>query len=217
MAILLAALVLLPACDRDKKDDRPAQTQARQAPAPKPVTYAEPEVVGILHAIDTTRIANGLAVRERSESESVLEFARVMRIDHRAMRALLDSILGTTNQTRAENAFATQLRTSGEQFLSELIAVDTGFNNKYIAREIADHELAIALMDTVLIRSATTPALKSALEQLKPAYQAHLQMAHEIRAAREAAAARRAAQAAPAVVPDTPRPRTDTLITTTGN
>ena len=215
--VVLVALATTACGDDDEKAETAARTPGARrgaAPPPKP-TYPEPEVIDILRVIDSTRVAAGVLVRDRSQSEAVLEYARVMRIDHRAISRLLDSLLVKTNQTAQENALSRELRTQRDSGIARLAAVDTGFNNGYMALEIAAHEQALALLDTILIRSAKTPDIKTTLEQLRPAYAAHLQFAREILAARQAAAARRAAAPpSPSPVP-MPLPRIDTLVTTT--
>lgn len=226
---IVAALLLIPACGGDDEEGTPAARAAarRTTEAPRP-TVPEAQIVDVLRAIDSTRVAIGVAVRDRSQSESVLEYARVMRIDHRAMSRLLDSLLVAANQTGGQSQAGLELRTKGDTAIARLIAVDTGFNNRYIAHEIADHELAVALIDTLFLRSAKSAPLKTALEQLRPTYAAHLQMAREIQAARVAAASRTGgtgvSTTAPSSTPvpaDTPRTRTDTTrlppITSTSN
>lgn len=205
VAPLLLLALGLTACNGDGDDSKgasPDRTAAR-APAdsgPRTV-FPEPQAVQVLRVIDSARIASAQAARERSLNASILEFARVMIADHRAITRVVDSLMTATGQTPAENELSQDLRAANEHFLSELMARDSGFNNGYIGREVSDHEYALALLDTALIPSARNPQLKTALEQLRPAFEAHLQRAQQIQAARRAAAARPAPVAAPTPAP----------------
>lgn len=211
-ALLIAALA---ACKGDgEAAERAPAARSQPAPPPPPATVPEPEALDILRAVDSSRIAAGFLVRERSESAPVLEFARVMRADHRAINALLGSLVSTRGAPATPHPLALELRTAGTDFVARLAAVDTGFNNGYLRQEIADHERLLQVIDTLLLNSAKDTAVKATFERLRPAYQAHLQYAREILRARETAAARRAA------APVAPRPQIDTavqIMTTTTN
>jgi putative membrane protein len=215
--ILLLLAVTLAACkgdqDQPKGQAKGPATQRPTATAPRPV-YPEPEAVQVVQAIDSARIASARAARDRSQNEAILEYARVMISDHRAIRRVLDSLLTATGQSGSENSLSEEIRAANEHFVTELIARDTGFNNAYIAQEINDHERALVLLDTALIPSARNAQIKTALEQLRPAFEAHLQRAQQILTARQAAAARAAAEPrpAPVVTPTVVVPPPDTIV-----
>jgi putative membrane protein len=217
--VVLLITVTLAACKGDdnqpKGEAKGPTAQSPAASAPRPV-YPEPEAVQILQAIDSARIASARAARERSQNDAILEYARVMIADHRAIRRVLDSLMTATGQTASDNSLSEEIRVANEHFITELMARDTGFNNAYIAQEINDLERALVLLDTALIPSARNAQVKTTMEQLRPAFEAHLQRAQQIRAAREAYAARAAAAPRPApVVTPTPTvvvPPPDTMV-----
>jgi putative membrane protein len=217
--LLLPTVLLLGGCGRDEAETGAPRTTAappteKTDSTPRAI-FPEAEAVSVLLTIDSARRANARVARDRSQNENVLEYARVMLVDHRAISQLLDSLLAATGQTPAENALTQELRTSNEQFVTELMARDTGFNNAYIAQEVSDHERALILLDTALIQSARTPQVKTILEQLRPAFEAHLQRAQQILAARRAAAA--APRPAPVAAPSPIRVDTTVVTSTTNN
>lgn len=208
----LVLVVALLACNRGNDDDVPETTSgAAAAPgdsvaaAPEPV-YPEPEALQILRVADSARINSARAVREISQSESILEYARVMIVDHQAISALLDSALAAKQQTPTDNAVSMELRNADQQFVTDLLARDSGVNNAYIMQEIYDHERILQLLDSAVIPSARSPETKTLLERLRPAFDAHLQRARVILAARRAAASGVAPASPPARPPvDTSR------------
>ncbi|MEX2281319.1 MAG: DUF4142 domain-containing protein [Gemmatimonadota bacterium] len=215
---LLLIVAMLSACNRgeDEAQEPPSETvgAARDSAAPPQPVYPEPEALQVIRVIDSARINNARAVREISQSESILEYARVMIVDHRAIGTMLDSVLAVSQQAPTDNAVSIELRNANQQFLTDLLARDSGVNNAYMRQEVNDLERALQLLDSAVIPSARSPETRTLLERVRPAFDAHLQRARTILAARLAAAERAAsARPAPAVSPvDTLGPP---LITTT--
>ncbi len=208
---------LLPGCER-KSEPPPATASApatpKPAPAPKPPPppqFTDAEAAEVVVALDSSRITSAYTVRGLSESESILEFGRVMVMDHRAASQLIDSVMTASGKTPADNATSQQVRQEAQQFVTELMSRQSGINDAYVSREVRDHEHLLMLLDTALIPSAQNAGLRTALEQLRPMVEAHLQQVKRIAAARAAAAAARAQAAGPTVPPAaTPTVRPDT-------
>jgi putative membrane protein len=201
-------LVALLACGRGEEPVRQRAATVRRDTASDPRSVTDPQAVQILTTIDQARQIAAQVVRTKSENEAVLEYARVVMSDHAAMTAVLDSVLAAAGQKVGDHPLSLQLRMAAEQFAAQIAARDTGVNNAYIAREVADHERALQLFTAVLLPNAQNPHLKNALEQIAPAYHAHLQRARQIRAERQTSAAR---APAPAREPLLGRPRRDTI------
>ena len=181
---VLAIAVAVSACNRDDKEEKPGagqQTARRDSVVRKPV-YPEAEAAQILRAINEGEIAAARVARERTQNEDILRFATVMMADHRAMTALLDSLVQPIPDTI--NAESKRIRDSGTQLVDSLWRIEGGFNNTYIARQVAEHERALLLLDTALIPSARDAKLKKLLRDLRPAVVAHLQRAKQIYSAR---------------------------------
>lgn len=181
---VLALAVTATACNRDKEDDQPQtgkQTARRDSVVRKPV-YPEAEAAQILRAINEGEVAAARVARERTQNEDILRFATVMMADHRAMTALLDSLIPPIADTI--NAESKRIKEAGTATVDSLWRIEGGFNNTYIAKQVAAHEQALLLLDTALIPSARDAELKKLLRDLRPAVVAHLQRAKQIYAAR---------------------------------
>ncbi|HSL70386.1 MAG TPA: DUF4142 domain-containing protein [Longimicrobiales bacterium] len=208
---LILPLILAGCGGSEEEEPRPASPPAVTAePEPRqPTTYPEHQAVQIMHVIDSARIAIARAVRDQTGSEVIAEFARVLIVDHRAITALLDTALVNSGQLPADNAVSEAMRAETQQFIEQLMTRDTGLNNGFLAHEIREHEHALQLLDTTIIPSARDTAIKGTLERIRPAFEAHLQQARRILAAREAAARRETEPGSS--VPVTPRQRPDTI------
>ena len=192
----LFVAIAVAGCKRDKNES--AETAAtRPAPkvAPKPTPRTilpEPEALHILLTLDSSRIASARAVSELSQSDAVLEFARIDVADHRAVWRMLFALSQQTGTTPTDNVTSQNVRVGSEQFVTELMARDSGINNSYLAHEVREHEQMLMLLDTALIPSARDTALQTLLQQIRPMVEAHVQQARRIQTMR-AEAARRAA------------------------
>lgn len=184
--LVLAVLITALACGDDddeggrQQPDRPA---AQGDTVRKPV-YAEAEAAQILRVINAGEVETSAIARERSQNLDILRYARVMISDHTAMTALLDSLVQPVSDS--VNAVSRTLSQEAAQLADTLRALEGGFNNTYIQRQIAAHEQAVLLLDTALIPSARNPQLKKLLQELRPAMVAHLQRARQIWAERQA-------------------------------
>ena len=191
---LLTILVLATGCKEKKEQAAPSNTAAPkptgQAPA-KP-RFSEAEAAQILLAVDSDRIASAAAVRGITQSQAVLEYVRVMLADHQAASAMIDALLARTGTAPTDNPTSEQIRQETQQFVTQLMARDSGINSAYLSHEIEKHQRALMLLDTALIPSAQDSVLKLALQQLRPMFEAHYQQARRIQDARAAAAAQKA-------------------------
>ena len=210
---VLALAVTASACNRDKEQDAPAagqQTARRDSVVRKPV-YPEAEAAQILRAINEGEIAAARVARERTQNDDIMRFATVMMADHRAMTALLDSVIPPIADTI--NAESKRIKESGAAMVDSLWRIEGGFNNTYMAKQVAAHEQALLLLDTALIPSARDAELKKLLRDLRPAVVAHLQRAKQIYAARmsnPALATPATPRAAQPAAPQTPPAETAT-------
>jgi putative membrane protein len=200
LAVIILICVQTAGCKREENDaPAPAARAPRVAPKPRPQTVVpEPEAFHILLTLDSSRIASANALRELSQSEAVLEFARVVTADHRAVWRMLFGLTRETGTAPTDNVASQTVRQGTEQFVTELMARDSGINNSYLTHEVREHEQTLMLLDTTLIPSARDTALRTMLLQIRPMLEAHVQQARRIQAAREEAA-RRAAAGAPVV------------------
>jgi predicted outer membrane protein len=206
--LLLVAVLI--ACGREEKPTQARRGPARQDSTPASQGISDPQAVQILEAIDRARLIGARAVGQKSANEAVLEYARVMMADHGAITRALDSVLTAAGQKVGDHPLSMQLHFSAEQFASDIAVRDTGINNSYLAREVADHERALQLITGAFLPNAKNPQLKNTLEQIVPAYHAHLQRARAIQAERRTAVAGRPVRAAPRE-PLLGRPRRDTI------
>jgi len=181
LSIVLLA-VLAAGCNRGDNDKQPAARQpARKVTkaAPRPV-YPENDVVAILRALDTAEIVTARVAREVSQNDEVLRYAGVMIKDHGDIMQLV----AQTGAAPRENAISAKIRRDADSVARGLSVLPSGFNNTYIEEQVKSHRNALQTLDSVILPSVTTPALRTLLDKLRPAFVAHLQRAMQLLAIR---------------------------------
>ena len=83
--------------------------------------------------------------------------------------------------TPESNSTAESLKKGGDENLAKLKGLSgAAFDKAYIDHEVAYHEAVISAMDKTLIPSAQNAELKALLVKVRPAFEAHLQMAKQL-------------------------------------
>jgi putative membrane protein len=187
--LALVTMLGAAACGGDDEGDEPEQRAnnrpaARRDSVVRQPVYPEAEAAQIFRVLNAHEIASARVARERSQNDDILRFASVMLADHRAMTALIDSLLPPIPDTI--NAESRALAEASAAVVDTLWKIEGGFNNSYMEQQVRDHERALILLDTALIPSARNPQLKKLLQDLRPAVLAHLQRARQIYSARMA-------------------------------
>ncbi len=128
-------------------------------------------VVGA-NKIDITAAEIALA---RSSNKDVIQFARTMITDH---KAVLSSAVGLANKlelTPVDNELVASLAEQSRNHEAKLKTL-TGeeFDRAYIDHEVAYHRAVIDVIESQLIPGANNAELKSLLTSVLPAFRAHL-------------------------------------------
>ncbi|OKL38619.1 DUF4142 domain-containing protein [Pontibacter flavimaris] len=126
--------------------------------------------------IDYAKIA-----QERSKDAEVLKFAETMASDHKAVIDQAVALVTKLGVTPEVNAVSKQLLSDAEK-TKEMLRTKTGaaFNKAYIDNEVAYHKAVIAAVEGLLIPESENAELKSLLESIVPALQAHLEHAQMV-------------------------------------
>jgi len=195
LALTLAAPALLALAAGCAKDDAgqagAADTTAvAAAPAPpppgtpagvQPSIVTDPQIAAIVVAANATDSAGGALALQKGTNAKVKEFAQRMVTDHSGVNQQAVALVTRLGVAPEENNTSRQLAQGGEQTrqrLSELSGVS--FDRGYIDSEVEYHQTVLQAIDSTLIPSAQNAELKAMLQQVRPAIQAHLDMAKGI-------------------------------------
>ena len=195
LALALSAPALLALAAGCAKDDAnqagSADTTAvAAAPAPpppgtppgvQPSTVTDPQIAAIVVAANATDSAAGALALQKGTHAKVKEFAQRMVTDHGGVNQQAVALVTRLGVTPEENNTSRQLAQGGEQTRQRLSALSgASFDRGYIDSEVEYHETVLQAIDGTLIPSAQNAELKAMLQQVRPAIQAHLDMAKGI-------------------------------------
>ena len=155
----------------------PAATQPGAAGG----TVTDPQIAAIVVAANEVDVAAGELARSKATDPQVKQFAERMVTDHTGVNQQATELVQRLGVTPEQNPTSQQLRQGGEQARSRLQGL-TGaeFDRAYIEHEVAYHQQVLDAIDSTLIPNAQNPELRALLEQVRPAIEAHLQLAQQI-------------------------------------
>ncbi|MEO5511827.1 MAG: DUF4142 domain-containing protein [Longimicrobiales bacterium] len=198
MAALLLLTALAAACGGKDDDGEPVVDTGAGAPAFQKLT--EDQVIGaVLAAADALHSADSAALPIVT-APGVWRFADVMRVDHRAIGREIRAVADTIRVTGVSSPLSERLGAAAMAVATALNDTTANRSAAFVAGQIGAQRELIGAMDSILIPSATTPALRQVLQDLRPLMVAHLQRAEQLQkllATAEAAPKQAAARISP--------------------
>jgi putative membrane protein len=204
----LALLLCLAACNGDDDENTAATTQTSTQPTAQRLTEAQ--VVGaVVSASEALALADSAALGV-VKGASVWRYADVLKADHRAIAEEVRAVADTMKIAGQTSPISERLVAAASQLRTALADSTADHGDVYLEGQIAVQRQLIGSLDSVLIPSATTPALRQVLQDLRPAMVAHLQRAEQIKQFLATAVAPPRAAAA-RISPDSARTPGDSL------
>jgi putative membrane protein len=185
VGVIVMALAL-GACGGGQDDaDAAASEEAAAAPAAGESAPAltDAEIAHITVTANTIDAEMGQLAQTRAQDEDVLAFARTMVSDHQGVNAEAQRLATQLNLTPVEHQVSRDLTQSANAARAAMDSL-TGpeFERAYMQREVEYHQAVLSALDNTLIPSAQNPQLRALLENVRPAIEAHLTRARQIRA-----------------------------------
>lgn len=181
---LLAACAPAPAADRSGEAAMPAPPASAAAPASVPSAGpTDAEIAAIVLTANSADSTAGVLAMSKGTDPRVREFGERMATDHGAVNQQAVALATRIGLTPQENPTSQALRQDGEQNMQKLQGLSgAAFDRAYIDHEVALHQQVIDALDETLLPSTQNAELKALLEQGRPIFVGHLQMARQIQA-----------------------------------
>jgi putative membrane protein len=190
----MMAVVALAACTSES-DKNAAATPDSAAAATSPAAstgpaLTEPQIAMVALVASSADSAGGIQAQERSANPDVRNFAQTMITDHTNMNREATDLTTRLQVTPEVSDMSRQIKESHDRASADL-STKTGpeFERAYIQHEVAMHESVLNALDQRLIPGAQNAELKTLLQKVRPAVQAHLERAKQIQQRLAAAAA----------------------------
>ncbi len=143
---------------------------AQEAPS-----LTDPEVASVAVIANQIDISYAEIALKKSKNKEILEFANRMVTDHNAVIKQAVDLVTKLSVTPKENAVGSSLLEEAENTRKKLRkAGKKKFDKLYIDNEVAYHKAVIGAVKGLLIPESDNKELKSLLEAVLPALEAHL-------------------------------------------
>ncbi len=143
----------------------------------------DPQIAAIVVTANQVDIDAGKLAKSKAHAKDVKKFAQRMITDHSGVNKSATELVAKLHVTPEPNATSESLKKGGDENLAKLKTLSgAAFDKAYIDHEVAYHEAVLSAMDKTLIPSAQNAELKALLVKVRPAFEAHLDMAKQLRA-----------------------------------
>ena len=144
---------------------------------------SDPQIAHIAYTAGVLDVKAAEQALRISKNKDVLEFAKNMVTDHKAVNDLAVALVTKLGVTPEENGTSKSLSAQADAKLAELAKLSgTDFDKAYVANEVAYHKAVDSALETLLIPSATNAELKSLLQTGLKIFQGHEQHAEHVAA-----------------------------------
>jgi putative membrane protein len=132
------------------------------AAADKPT---DPQIAHIAYTAGQIDVAAAEQALKKSKNAEVVEFAKTMERDHKAVNEQALALVQKLHVTPEDNAVSQSLSTQASKEVTTLDALEgAAFDKAYIDNEVAYHKAVNGALADLLIPSAQNVELKSLLE-----------------------------------------------------
>jgi putative membrane protein len=161
----------------------PARVPAPPAPGTTGLTDADITAI-VVAANDVEMLYAELALAKTHDAE-LLAFATMVRIDHAAMNGAADALVARLGIASSGNPISFDLRDGADARRTLFRDLEGfAFDSAYSSNEASYHRTMIGMLDATLLPSARRGELRSLLQSMRPALEAHLRHAESLAATR---------------------------------
>ena len=157
-----------------------AATPGASAAQTKGSGLDDPTIVAIFDAANTWDIETGAIGAKRARSREVREFARMLQMDHKAVRRQgrdLAKKLGVTPTPPANFGMAKDHAAAMKRLRN---VKRSSFDREFLKHEVAFHKAVIDAVTTTLLPALKNQEVKDLVVKVAPAFQAHMAKAQSL-------------------------------------
>jgi putative membrane protein len=187
-ALVLSFLMLamLAASCGKKESAEEVTTEAKQPATAEPApahALTDANIAAIVMTANKMDTENARMALGKTTNAAVKAFADQMVTDHASVDNQVTDLATKLSLKPEENDTSRQLEVRSDD-TREKIARSKGvaFDRAYIDNEVAYHQTVLDMLNQTLIPGATNVELKSLLESVRPAFEAHLDHAKHVQA-----------------------------------
>ncbi len=168
-----------------------ADAAAAAAAPPPPPPLSDAEIVVVAKAANDGEIEHAKLAKTKAKDKKVKDFAAMMSKDHTAANKRHAALIKKAKIEPKDSDLSKRLTDDAAAKAETLKAAEKGaaFDKAYIDSQVEIHTTVLGAIDTQLLPGVQNPDLKTELEAVRAAVEAHLNQAKEIQAGLAAAPA----------------------------
>jgi putative membrane protein len=189
VSLAVLGLIAWSGCSKDSGSSAaPGASQGSEATPPessrtsgKMAALTDGQILKIVSNVDSGEIEQAQVALSKATTLAVREFAQQMVDQHTQSLQAAQQLASQTKIIPSPSTPADEVHTKGLKVLDELKSAEaTSFDETYMKTQLKEHQEVLKLLDDKLIPSASSPELRSALEETKSMVQHHIAMATQI-------------------------------------
>ena len=139
------------------------------------------QIAAIVVTANQVDIDAGKLAESKGRNKDVKAFGKMMVSDHTGVNKSAKALVTKLHVKPEDNPTAESLKKGGQENIADLKKLKgDAFDKAYIEHEVAYHQQVIDAMDKTLIPSAQNAELKALLDEVRPAFVAHLERAKAV-------------------------------------
>ena len=140
------------------------------------------EVVSALQGINNGEMKTAKIAAKKSMNQSVQQYAQQVMVDHRNAEKQLDEIRSKNRITVDTPAVRRDMRQENTAAMRRINKMEgAAFDQAFLDQQINQHQQALQLIDSRLLKSADNIDLRSYITNLRTVIDSHLQTAQQLR------------------------------------
>ena len=142
---------------------------------------SDSDIAAIVTAANQGEIDQANAALTKASSSAVRDFAQMMITDHTNALSAAQSLFSNRNITPTDNSTSNSLKSGSQQTISALNTYSgAAFDRTYMQAQVDAHQWLLNTMDSTLIPSASSSALRNLLQTQRGTVSAHLDRARQV-------------------------------------
>ena len=182
LAMLAASCEKKESAEKEASESNPPASTESAAPA-APAVLTDANIAAIVLVANKMDIENAKMALGKTNNDAVKAFANQMVTDHTSVNKQATDLATKLSLTPKDNDTSHQLEQNADA-TRKTIGESKGaaFDKAYVDNEVTYHQAVLDMLDNTLIPGATNAELKSLLQNVQPAFQAHLDHAKHVQA-----------------------------------
>jgi len=143
--------------------------------------FTDAQIASVLRVVNKAEAESGQLAQKKAENPEVKQFASQMVVDHQRADQKVEKLMTQLKIKPQEFTTAQEMRVAAEQSKAKLEQLNgADFDKAFLESQISMHQDVLKTIDTQLLPSAKSAAVKTMVQEMRPKIAAHLRHAEAL-------------------------------------